>query len=62
MNERHGKESTTDAAPNRSVGVGRIVAVFAALLVSLTFTAAASADVSFVRGYGWGVTDRGGPV
>jgi NHL repeat len=34
-----------------------IVALFAALLVSLTLTAAASADVSFTKAYGWGVLD-----
>ena len=37
--------------------LGRIVALFAALLVSLTLTAAASADVSFTRAWGWGVSD-----
>ena len=37
--------------------VGRIVALFGALLVSLTLTASASADVSFTKAYGWGVLD-----
>ncbi len=37
--------------------LGRIVALFAALVVSLTLTAAASADVSFTRAWGWGVSD-----
>ena len=37
--------------------LGRIVALFAALVVSLTLTAAASADVSFTKAYGWGVSD-----
>ena len=37
--------------------LGRIVAVFAALLFSLTFAAAASANVSFTKAYGWGVVD-----
>ncbi len=35
----------------------RVVALFAALVVSLTLTAAASADVSFTKAYGWGVLD-----
>jgi hypothetical protein len=35
----------------------RILALFAVLVVSLTFTAAASADVSFTKAYGWGVVD-----
>jgi List-Bact-rpt repeat protein/Big-like domain-containing protein/NHL repeat-containing protein len=35
----------------------RIVAALAALVVSLTLTAAASADVSFTKAYGWGVAD-----
>ncbi len=34
-----------------------IVALFAALVVSLTLTAAASANVSFIKAYGWGVSD-----
>ena len=37
--------------------LGRIVALFAALVVSLTLAAAASADVSFTRAWGWGVSD-----
>jgi Beta-propeller repeat len=37
--------------------LGPIVAVFAVLVVSLTFTAAASANVSFAKAYGWGVSD-----
>jgi NHL repeat len=37
--------------------LGRIVIPFAALVVSLTLTAAASADVSFTRAWGWGVSD-----
>src|ERR1700678_2611407 len=36
---------------------GRIVALFTALVVSLTFAAAASASVSFTKAYGWGVSD-----
>jgi hypothetical protein len=55
VSERHGKESGGNAAPTRSLV--RIVALFAALLVSLTLTAAASANVSFTRAYGWGVSD-----
>ena len=42
--------------------LGRIVALFAALVVSLTLTAAASADVSFTKAYGWGVDRRRQPV
>ena len=49
------EESAGNAAPARSVG--RIVALFAALLVSLTLTAAASANVAFTKAYGWGVSD-----
>jgi len=55
VSERHGKESASNAARSRSVG--RIGALFAALLVSLTLTAAASADVSFIKAYGWGVSN-----
>jgi sugar lactone lactonase YvrE len=55
VSERHGKESASNPAPTRSVG--RIFALFAVLLVSLTLTAAASADVSFIKAYGWGVLD-----
>ena len=53
VSKRYGKQSASNAAPTRSVG--RILALFAALLVSLTLTAAASADVSFTKAYGWGV-------
>ena len=55
VGEQHGKESASDAA--RSRALGRIVALFAALVVSLTLAAAARADVSFTRAYGWGVSD-----
>ena len=55
VGERHGKESASDAARSRSLG--RVVALFAALVVSLTLTAAASANVSFTKAYGWGVVD-----
>ncbi len=55
VSERYGKESASNAAPIRSLG--RIFALFAALLVSLTLTAAASANVSFTKAYGWGVVD-----
>lgn len=48
--QAHGKESASSAASTRSVG--RIVALFAAFLVSLTLAAAASADVSFTKAYG----------
>jgi IPT/TIG domain/NHL repeat len=37
--------------------LGRIVALFAALVVSLTLATAASANVSFTRAWGWGVAD-----
>jgi NHL repeat len=55
VSERHGKESASNAALIRSVG--RVLALFVALLVSLTFTAVASADVSFIKAYGWGVSN-----
>jgi hypothetical protein len=55
VSERYGKQSASNAAPTRSVGW--ILALFAALVVSLTLTAAASADVSFIKAYGWGVSD-----
>ena len=55
VSERHGKEGASDAAPTRSLR--RILPVFAALLVSLTLAAAASANVSFTKAYGWGVLD-----
>ena len=35
----------------------RIVVLFAVVVVSLAFAAAASADVSFTKAYGWGVVD-----
>ena len=41
----------------RLLRLGRIVALFAALVVSLTLAAAASADVSFTSAWGWGVSD-----
>ncbi|HEY1515049.1 MAG TPA: hypothetical protein VGF91_01440 [Solirubrobacteraceae bacterium] len=37
--------------------LGRIVVLFAVVVVSLTLTAAASANVSFTKAYGWGVVD-----
>ena len=55
VSERYGKQSANNAAPTRSVGW--ILALFAALVVSLTLTAAASANVSFTKAYGWGVSD-----
>ncbi len=58
VSKRDRKESASNPAPTRSVG--RILAVFAALLVSLTLTAAASAAASpatFIKAYGWGVVD-----
>jgi hypothetical protein len=55
VSERHGKESASNAAPIWSMG--RVLALFAALVVSLTLTAVASADVSFIKAYGWGVSD-----
>ena len=55
LSKRHRTESTSEEWRFRSLR--RIVALSAALLVSLTLTAAASADVSFTRAYGWGVAD-----
>ncbi len=57
MSKRHSKQSTSKDWRLRAL---RIVALFAALLVSLTLTAAASADVSFTKAYGWGVLDGAG--
>ena len=47
------------AGANLNVRTWRVPALilFAALVVSLTLTAAASADVSFTRAWGWGVSD-----
>ena len=55
MSKPHRRESTSEEWRLRALR--RIVALFAALLVSLTLTAAASANVSFTRAWGWGVTD-----
>ncbi len=57
MSKRCRKESNSDEWRLRAPR--RIVALFAAFLVSLTVTvtAAASADVSYINGYGWGVCD-----
>jgi hypothetical protein len=49
------KESTSEEWRLRALR--SIVAPFAALLVSLTLTAAASANVSFTKAWGWGVSD-----
>ncbi len=37
--------------------LGRIVVLFAVVVVSLTLASAASANVSFTKAYGWGVVD-----
>ncbi len=55
MSKRHRKEGTSEEW--RLGALRRIVALFAALVVSLTLTAAATANVSFTKAYGWGVTD-----
>jgi Divergent InlB B-repeat domain/NHL repeat len=55
MSKPRRKESTSEEWRLRALR--RIVALFAALVVSLTLTAAASADVSFIKAYGWGVAD-----
>jgi NHL repeat len=55
MSKRHRKESASEEWRLRSLR--RIVALFAALVVSLMLTAAASANVSFTKAYGWGVLD-----
>jgi hypothetical protein len=55
MSKRQRRESTSEEWRLRALR--RILALFAALLVSLTLTAAASADVSFTKAYGWGVLD-----
>ena len=55
LSKRHRKESTSEEWRLRAPR--SIVALFAALLVPLTLTAAASADVSFTKAYGWGVAD-----
>ena len=60
VSKRHGQESASNPAPTRSVG--RILALSAALLLGLTLTAAASANVSFTKAYGWGVSDGCQPV
>ena len=51
---REGKRQRCGA---QSGELGRVVALFAVLVGSLTLAAAASADVSFARAYGWGVAD-----
>ena len=55
MGKRHAKESRSEEWRLRALQ--RIVALLAALLVGLTLTAAASANVSFTEAYGWGVLD-----
>jgi hypothetical protein len=55
MSKPRRKESTSEEWRLRALG--SIVALFAALLVSLTLTVAASANVSFTKAYGWGVSD-----
>jgi Divergent InlB B-repeat domain/NHL repeat len=55
MSKRHRKESTSEEWRLRALR--SIVGLFAALLVSLTLTAAASANVSFTKAYGWSVVD-----
>ncbi len=55
MSKRHRKESTSEEWRLRAAR--RIVALLAALVVSLTLTAAASANVSFIKAYGWGVVN-----
>ena len=55
MSKRHRKESTSEEWRLRALR--SVVALFAALMVSLTLAAAASADVSFTKAYGWGVSD-----
>jgi len=55
VRKRHGNESTSEEWRLRALR--SVVAVFAALVVSFTLTAAASANVSFIKAYGWGVLD-----
>ena len=55
MSKPRRRESTSEEWRLRALR--RIVALFAALVVSLTLTAAASANVSFTKAYGWGVSD-----
>ena len=55
MSKRYRKESTSEEWRLRALR--SVVALFAALVVSLTLTAAASANVSFTKAYGWGVVD-----
>jgi hypothetical protein len=55
MSKPRRKESTSEEWRFRALR--RVVALFAALVVSLTLAAAASADVSFTEAYGWGVSD-----
>jgi hypothetical protein len=55
VSERPVKGGASNATPTRLVGC--ILSLFAALLVGLTLAAAASADVSFIQAYGWGVLD-----
>jgi hypothetical protein len=55
MSKGHRKEGTSEEWRLRALL--RIVALFAAVLVSLTLTAAASANVAFTKAYGWGVAD-----
>jgi hypothetical protein len=55
ISKRHRKQPASEEW--RLLAPRRIVAMFAALVVSLTLTAAASANVSFTKAYGWGVLD-----
>ncbi|HTU85922.1 MAG TPA: hypothetical protein VMF57_10130 [Solirubrobacteraceae bacterium] len=51
----HGKESAREEWRFRALR--GVVALFAALLVSFTIPAIASANISFIKAYGWGVLD-----
>ncbi len=55
MSKRHRNERTREEW--RVHTLRSIVCLFAAVVVSLTLTAAASADVAFTRAWGWGVVD-----
>jgi hypothetical protein len=55
LRKRHREESTTEKCRLRALR--GVVSLFAALMVSLTLTAAASATISFTKAYGWGVLD-----
>jgi sugar lactone lactonase YvrE len=56
LSKRHRKDSTREGWRFRAPQ--GIVAMFGAFAVSLALTAAASADGSFIKAYGWGVADR----